>query len=68
MDTVPKIPELNKRILYTLLILIIYRLGVFIPVPGVDSQEILKVFTSQGKSFFDIIELSSETLAFGSTF
>ena len=43
MDTVPKIPELNKRILYTLLILIIYRLGVFIPVPGVDSQEILKV-------------------------
>ena len=41
MDTVPKIPELNKRILYTLLILIIYRLGVFIPVPGVDSQEIL---------------------------
>ena len=59
MDTVPKIPELNKRILYTLLILIIYRLGVFIPVPGVDSQEILKVFTSQGKSFFDIINLFS---------
>ena len=58
MDTVPKIPELNKRILYTLLILIIYRLGVFIPVPGVDSQEILKVFTSQGKSFFDIINLN----------
>ena len=59
MDTVPKIPELNKRILYTLLILVIYRLGVFIPVPGVDSQEILKVFTSQGKSFFDIINLFS---------
>lgn len=59
MDTVPKIPELNKRILYTLLILIIYRFGVFVPVPGVDSQEILKVFTSQGKSFFDIINLFS---------
>jgi len=59
MDTLPKIPELNKRILYTLLILIIYRLGVFIPVPGVDSQEILKIFTSQGKSFFDIINLFS---------
>ena len=63
MDTVPKIPELNKRILYTLLILIIYRLGVFIPVPGVDSQEILKVFTSQGKSFFDIINLCIKILS-----
>ena len=55
----PKLPELNKRILYTLLILIIYRFGVFVPIPGVDSQEILKVFTSQGRSFFDIINLFS---------
>ena len=59
IDSLPKLPELNKKILYTLLILIIYRLGVFVPVPGVDSQEILKVFTSQGKSFFDIINLFS---------
>ena len=59
IDSLPKLPELNKKILYTLLILIIYRLGVFVPIPGVDSQEILKVFTSQGKSFFDIINLFS---------
>ena len=59
IDSMPKLPELNKRILYTLLILIIYRFGVFVPIPGVDSQEILKVFTSQGRSFFDIINLFS---------
>ena len=59
IDSLPKLPELNKRILYTLLILIIYRFGVFVPIPGVDSQEILKVFTNQGKSFFDIINLFS---------
>ena len=59
LDSLPKLPELNKKILYTLLILIIYRLGVFIPIPGVDAQEVLKVFTSQGKSFFDIINLFS---------
>ena len=44
MDTVPKIPELNKRILYTLLILIIYRLGVFIPVPGAPISAIALVY------------------------
>jgi len=59
IDSLPKLPELNKKILYTLLILIIYRFGVFVPIPGVDSQEILRVFTSQGKSFFDIINLFS---------
>ena len=59
LDSLPKLPELNKKILYTLLILIIYRLGVFIPIPGVDAQEVLRVFTSQGKSFFDIINLFS---------
>ena len=51
IDSLPKLPELNKKILYTLLILIIYRFGVFVPIPGVDSQEILRVFTSQGNPF-----------------
>ena len=41
VDSLPKLPELNKRILFTLFILIIYRLGVFVPIPGVDSAEIL---------------------------
>ena len=32
-----KIEELRKKILYTLLILLIYRIGVVIPVPGVNA-------------------------------
>lgn len=32
-----KIPELRKKILYTLLILLIYRVGCYIPIPGVNS-------------------------------
>ena len=59
VDSLPKLPELNKRILFTLFILIVYRLGVFVPIPGVDSAEILKIFSNQGKSFFDIINLFS---------
>ena len=32
------VPELRKRIGWTLLLLFIYRLGVFIPLPGVDRE------------------------------
>ena len=32
-----KIKELRDRILFTLGVLIIYRLGSFIPVPGIDT-------------------------------
>ena len=31
-----KIPELRKKIIFTLLILLVYRVGCYIPVPGVD--------------------------------
>ncbi|MBD5559403.1 MAG: preprotein translocase subunit SecY [Clostridia bacterium] len=31
-----KIPEIRNKILYTLLMLLVYRIGAFIPVPGVD--------------------------------
>ena len=35
-----KIPDLRKKMLYTLLMLVIFRLGSFIPVPGIDGQMI----------------------------
>jgi len=38
-----KIPDLKKKILYTALILIIYRLGSFVPVPGINAS-VLKDF------------------------
>ncbi|WP_046443480.1 preprotein translocase subunit SecY, partial [Catabacter hongkongensis] len=31
-----KMPDIRKKILFTLLMLLIYRIGVFIPVPGVN--------------------------------
>ena len=34
-----KIPELRKRILFTLAMLAVYRIGVFITVPGVNRVE-----------------------------
>lgn len=41
-----KAKELQKRILFTLAILVIYRIGTFIPVPGVDMVAFNQVFDS----------------------
>jgi preprotein translocase subunit SecY len=41
-----KIPELKKRILYTFGLLAVYRIGAFIPTPGVDGQAMARYFES----------------------
>ncbi|MEM6261166.1 MAG: preprotein translocase subunit SecY [Bacteroidota bacterium] len=43
-----KITELKERILYTLMLLAVYRLGTFIILPGVDSAELEQSFGSSG--------------------
>lgn len=43
-----KIPELKNRILYTLLLLAVYRLGTFIILPGIDSGELQSNFGNAG--------------------
>jgi preprotein translocase subunit SecY len=52
-----KIPDLRKRILYTLMMFVIFRLGANIPVPGMDREILKSMFTEQGGllSFFNFI-------------
>ena len=45
-----KIPELKKRILFTLGIIVITRFGAAIPVPGVDANALAAFFRSQQQS------------------
>ncbi len=45
-----KIPELKKRIIFTLGILVITRFGAAIPVPGVDANALAAFFHSQQQS------------------
>jgi preprotein translocase subunit SecY len=47
-----KIPELRKRILFTLFILAVYRIGVFITIPGVNRVEMSHVVTKGGSGSF----------------
>lgn len=50
-----KVEDLRKRILFTLFIVIIFRAGNFIPIPGVNTES-LKQLTSTGLfGFYDLI-------------
>lgn len=52
-----KIPELKQRIIFTLLMLALYRLGAHIPTPGVDGQALVRVMSESGGgllSFYDM--------------
>ncbi len=39
-----KIPELKKRVLYTLALLVVYRIGVHVPTPGIDGAALNEIF------------------------
>ena len=54
---VARVPELRRRLLFTLALLAIYRLGVFVPTPGVNLEAVKRVVTSG--TVFDIFNLFS---------
>src|SRR5215831_19110374 len=43
-----KVPELRRRVLFTAVILAIYRLGSWLPAPGVDSAAVKGYFNQGG--------------------
>lgn len=51
IEGIVKNSDLRKRILFSLAMLAIYRLGVHIPTPGVDGATVLKFFQNQGGIF-----------------
>lgn len=59
IGAIPRIPELNKRLLFTAVMLIVYRLGVFVPIPGIDPEQILKLFEQTRGTIFDILNMFS---------
>ncbi len=54
-----KIEELRKRILFTLAMLAVYRLGVHIPTPGVDGEALKQVFESMQGTIFGFFNMFS---------
>ena len=54
-----RVQELRHRVLFTALILAIYRLGSWIPAPGVDPQAIKDYFNDQGWTVLGLLNLFS---------
>src|SRR5215510_9748757 len=54
-----RVPELRHRVLFTALILAIYRFGSWVPAPGVDSQAIKDYFNSTGGTVLGLLNLFS---------
>jgi preprotein translocase subunit SecY len=52
-----RIPDLRKRVLFTLGILAVYRLGAFIPTPGVNVHQLQNLFNSQSGSALGLMDL-----------
>jgi hypothetical protein len=44
MGSFAKATELHKRLLFTLLAMLIYRLGTYVPIPGINSEAFLAFF------------------------
>jgi preprotein translocase subunit SecY len=53
-----KIPELKKRLIFTALLLIVYRIGGHMPVPGINGEALLEFFDrAQGGGLFGLYDL-----------
>lgn len=51
IDGIAKNTDLRKRILFSITMLAVYRLGVHIPTPGVDGTTVLQFFSNRGGIF-----------------
>jgi preprotein translocase subunit SecY len=54
-----RVPELRRRLLFTLAMLAVYRLGVHVPTPGIDRQAMAAFFEQQKGTLFGFLNLFS---------
>jgi preprotein translocase subunit SecY len=54
-----RVPELRRRVLFTAMILGFYRLGSWIPTPGVDPDAIEEYFSGQGGTILGLLNIFS---------
>ena len=54
-----KIPELKKRIIYTLALLIVYRIGVHVPTPGIDAVALASFFARAKGTLLGLFDMFS---------
>ncbi len=53
------IPELRKRVVFTLLMLFVYRMGVQIPTPGINGEALTAFFAKNASTLFGMFNMFS---------
>jgi preprotein translocase subunit SecY len=53
------VPDLRKRILFTLGLLAVYRLGNHIPTPGINAQSLIDFFEQNRSNWFGLVDMFS---------
>ena len=59
LGTFSKATELKQRIWFTLSALIVYRLGTYIPIPGVDASVMTEMMQRPGGGIFGMLDMFS---------
>ena len=54
-----RIPELRRRVLFTLALLAVYRIGAYIPTPGIDTNRFEQFFKQNAGGFMGYFDLFS---------
>jgi preprotein translocase subunit SecY len=54
-----KFGDLRRRLVFLLLALVVYRIGTHIPVPGIDPNEMAKLFQQQGGGILNLFNMFS---------
>ncbi|MBI4404218.1 MAG: preprotein translocase subunit SecY, partial [Deltaproteobacteria bacterium] len=57
VEGLTKIPELRRRILFTLGMLAVYRVGCHIPVPGINTETLQRFFQSNQNTLFGMLNM-----------
>jgi preprotein translocase subunit SecY len=50
-----KLPDLRKKLIFTFLMIVVFRIGTHVPVPGIDLAVIAEIAQSDLLGFFDVI-------------
>lgn len=54
-----RIPELKKKILFTLGMIVVFRLGAYVPIPGINAQALAQFFESKSGTLFSLMNMFS---------
>ncbi|MDR2191426.1 MAG: preprotein translocase subunit SecY [Endomicrobium sp.] len=54
-----KVPELQKRVLFTLGIIVAYRIGATIPIPGINAEAVKSLFAAQSNGLLGFLDMFS---------